>query len=497
MLCGRAEPVDAAANPSPPDPPLRPMTEATHAAEPTEASATEPAEGAVEHAEVADAVRSRGSEEFRARRERFLEAIGGGVAVLAAAPELVKSRNTEVIYRQNSDFFYLTGFLEPGAVAVLTPHDRAHRFTLFVRPRDPDREVWTGKRAGVEGARERYGADAAYPVDELDDRLKALVEPADALWYAVQADGGAMDARMLKLLAGFRGSRPRAGKGPWDLRDPAQLLDRMRLIKEPGELALMREAAELAARGHLAVMRAGRPGVGEWELQALLDQTFRSHSATSGTSFPAIVGSAANGTVLHYVTNERRIEEGDLVLVDAGAEVGFYCSDITRTFPASGRFTAPQRAVYEIVQRALEAAIDCVRPGAPVKGVHEAARRVLVQGMIGLGLLEGDADKLIEEEKFKRFFMHNTSHWLGLDVHDPGPYTERDGEPVALLPGMVLTVEPGLYIPESGDDIPEELRGIGIRLEDDVLVTADGHEVLTRAVPVDPDEIERICRSET
>jgi Xaa-Pro aminopeptidase len=469
------------------------MTEATHAAEPTEAPAAEPAEGAIEHAEAADAVRSRGPEEFRARRERFLEAISGGVAVLAAAPELVKSRDTEVIYRQYSDFFYLSGFLEPGAVAVLTPHDDTHRFTLFVRPRDPDREVWTGKRAGVEGARERYGADAAYPVAELDERLKSLVEPADALWYAVQADGGAMDARMLKLLAGFRGSRPRAGKGPWDLRDPAQLLDRMRLIKEPGELALMREAAELAARGHLAAMRAGRPGVGEWELQALLDQTFRSHSATSGTSFPAIVGSAANGTVLHYVTNERRIEEGDLVLVDAGAEVGFYCSDITRTFPASGRFSAPQRAVYEIVQRALEAAIDAVRPGAPAKGVHEAARRVLVQGMIDLGLLEGVPDKLIEEEKFKRFFMHNTSHWLGLDVHDPGPYTEADGEPVALRPGMVLTVEPGLYIPESGDDIPAELRGIGIRLEDDVLVTEDGHEVLTRAVPVDPDEIERIC----
>lgn len=469
------------------------MSEATHAAEPDVSPSPEPAEGAVEHAEAADAVRSRGPEEFRARRERFLESIGSGVAVLAAAPELVKSRDTEILYRQNSDFFYLTGFLEPGAVAVLTPHDSAHRFTLFVRPRDPERETWNGRRAGVEGARQRYGADAAYPVEELDERLKALLEPADALWYAIRADGGEMDTRMLGLLAGFRATRPRAGKGPWDVRDPAQLLDRMRLIKEPGELAQMREAAQLAARGHLAAMRAGRPGVGEWELQALLDQTFRSHSATSGTSFPAIVGSAANATVLHYVTNDRRIEEGDLVLVDAGAEVGFYCSDITRTFPASGRFSAPQRAVYEVVLRALEAAIDAVRPGAPVNGVHQAARRVLVQGMVDLGLLEGDPDTLIEEEKFKRFFMHNTSHWLGLDVHDPGPYTEPDGEPVALLPGMVLTVEPGLYIPEDGDDIPAELRGIGIRLEDDVLVTEDGHEILTRAVPVDPDEVERIC----
>lgn len=472
------------------------MNDATHAQSIEAEPSAEPAEGAIESAETADAVASRGPEEFRARRERFLEAIGNGVAVLAAAPELVKSRDTEVIYRQNSDFFYLTGFLEPGAVAVLTPHDAEHRFTLFVRPRDPEKETWTGKRAGVEGACERFGADAAYSIDELDEKLKELVEPADALWYAIRADGGAMDARMLTLLAGFRNTRPRSGKGPWDLRDPAQLLDAMRLIKEPGELALMREAAELAARGHLAAMRAGRPGVGEWEIQALLDQIFRSHSATSGTSFPAIVGSAANGTILHYVTNERRIEEGDLVLVDAGAEVGFYCSDITRTFPASGRFSAPQRTVYDIVLRALEAAIEAVRPGEPGLAVHQAARRVLVEGMVALGLLEGEVETLIEEEKFKRFFMHSTSHWLGLDVHDPGPYTEPGGESVVLRPGMVLTIEPGLYIPED-DDIPAELRGIGIRLEDDVLVTEDGYEVLTRAVPVDPDEVERICSGDS
>lgn len=470
------------------------MTEAIHAA-----PSSPPAGGAGSAAEVqaaaATAARALGPDDFRRRRERFLEQIGGGVAVLAAAPELVKGRDTEVPYRQNSDFFYLTGFLEPGAVAVLTPHDDEHRFTLFVRPRDPERETWSGVRAGVEGARERFGADAAYPAAELDEHLKALVEPADALWYGVLGNGGEMDRRMLELLAGFRGSRPRSGKGPWDLRDPAQLLDRMRLVKEPGEIALMREAAELAARGHLAAMRAGGPGVGEWEIQALLDSTFRAHAPDSGTSFPAIVGSAENATILHYVTNTRRIGEGELVLVDAGAEVGLYCADITRVFPASGRFTPDQRAVYDVVHRALEAAIAAVRPGAPVTGVHEAARRVLVEGMIGLGLLEGEVDAVIEEEKaFKRFFMHNTSHWLGLDVHDAGGYRDRDGEPLPLEPGMVLTVEPGLYIPIA-DDVPAPLRGIGIRLEDDVLVTDDGHEVLTRGVPVDADEVERICSS--
>ncbi len=469
------------------------MTKAIHAAR------SQPAEGAASSAEVqaaaATAAQALGPEDFRRRRARLLDQVGDGVVVLAAAPELVKSRDTEIPYRQNSDFFYLTGFLEPGAVAVLTPHDYEHRFTLFVRPRDPERETWSGVRAGVEGARERFGADAAYPVAELDEHLKGLVEPADALWYGILGDGGEMDRRMLALLAGFRGSRPRSGKGPWDLRDPAQLLDRMRLVKEPGELDLMREAADLAARGHLAAMRAGRPGVGEWEIQALLDATFRAHAPDSGTSFPAIVGSAHNATILHYVTNTRRIGEGELVLVDAGAEVGLYCADITRVFPASGRFTPDQRAVYDVVHAALEAAIAAVRPGAPVTGVHEAARRVLVEGMVALGLLVGEVDALIEEEKpFKRFFMHNTSHWLGLDVHDAGGYRGRDGEPLALAPGMVLTVEPGLYIPDA-DDVPAHLRGIGIRLEDDVLVTDDGHEVLTRGVPVDPDEVERICSS--
>ena len=468
------------------------MTEATHAA---------PAEGATDSAAevkaaAATAAQSIGPDHFRRRREAFLESIGSGVAVLAAAPELVKSRDTEVPYRQNSDFFYLTGFLEPGAVAVLTPHDPEHRFTLFVRPRDPDRETWTGVRAGVEGARERFGANAAYDAAELDAHLKTLLEPADAVWYGVLGDGGAMDARVLGLMAGFRVTRPRSGKGPWDLRDPGQLLDRMRLVKEPAELALMREAARLAARGHLAAMRAGRPGTGEWELQAVLEQTFRAHAPDSGTSFPTIVGSGVNATILHYVTNARRIEDGDLVLVDAGADVGFYCADITRVFPANGRFTEPQRAVYDVVQRALEAAIDAVRPGAPAVGVHEAARRVLVQGMIDLGLLQGEVDAIIQEEKpFKRFFMHNTSHWLGLDVHDAGPYREPGGEPVALQPGMVLTVEPGLYIPDA-DDIPAHLRGIGIRLEDDVVVTEDGREILTRDVPIDPSEVERICRGE-
>jgi Xaa-Pro aminopeptidase len=430
---------------------------------------------------------------FRLRRERFLDAIGDGVAVLPAGPELLKSRDTEIPYRQGSDFHYLTGFPEPGAVAVITPHDPEHRLTLFVRPRDPEREVWNGARAGVEGARERFGADAAYPIEQLDEHLKKLLEPADAVWFSLMGSASDLEMRVLRLVAGFRGTRARAGKGPVDVRDPGSVLDAMRLVKEPEEIALMRAAAELAARGHLAVMRAGRPGVGEWELQALLDHTYRTAGAECGTAFPAIVGSGANATTLHYHANSRRVEEGDLVLVDSGAEVGMYCSDITRTFPASGRFSAPQRRVYDVVRASLEAAIGAIHPGAPFSGVHEAARRVLVQGMVDLGLLAGEVDELIESEAFKRFFMHQTSHWLGMDVHDVGMYRDRSGESVAFQPGMVLTVEPGLYIPADADDVPAELRGIGIRLEDDVLVTADGNEILTRGVPLDADEVERIC----
>ena len=434
------------------------------------------------------------AEIHRRRRERFLEAIGSGVAVIPAAPELRKSRDTEVLYRQDSDFFYLTGFHEAGAVAVLTPHDEERRFTLFVRPRDAERETWDGVRAGVEGAKERFGADAAYPIEELDAELKSLMEAGDALWYAARADGGEMDARVLRLLAGFRTSRPRSGKGPWDLRDPGSVLDGMRLVKEPEEIERMRAAAEVSARGHLAAMRAGRPGAGEWEVQAALEGVFRAAGPGYAVAYPSIVASAHNATVLHYVTNDRRIAEGDLVLVDAGAEVEMYAGDITRTWPASGRFSAPQRAVYDVVLRALEAAIAEVRPGAPVTAAHEAARRVLVEGIVSLGLLEGEVDALIEEGKaFKRFFMHNTSHWLGLDVHDVGGYRGADGEPLPLAPGMVLTIEPGLYVPADAEDVPEALRGIGVRIEDDVVVTEDGCEILTRGVPVEAEEVERIC----
>jgi Xaa-Pro aminopeptidase len=425
----------------------------------------------------------------RARRDRLLEQLGDGIAVIPAARIRFRSRDTEYRFRQDPDFYYLTGFDEPDAVAVLTPHDEAHRFTLFVRPRDRDREVWDGVRAGVEGARERFGATAAYPIEELERRLQSLLEPADLIHYALGSHRE-LDTALIALLDRLRRARARSGRGPTGILDPGEPLGRMRVVKEKAEIERIRVAARIAAAGHRAAIARARPGAGEWELEAALEASFRSAGAT-GPSFPSIVAAGENATVLHYVRNDARIGDGDLVLIDAGAEWGMYCSDITRTFPASGRFSPEQRAVYELVLEAEQAAIGAVVPGAPFSAIHEAALDVLVPGMVGLGLLTGDIEQLRDEKEYRRFYMHQTSHWIGLDVHDVGAYVV-DGEPVILEPGMVLTIEPGLYIPRDAEGVPDGFGGTGVRIEDNLVVTEAGHEVLTRDVPVDPDDLEAI-----
>lgn len=423
---------------------------------------------------------------YRRRRDRLIEAMGDAVAVIPAAPKLRKSRDTAVRYRQASNLFYLTGYSEPGAVAVLTPHDPEHRFTLFVRPRDAEREVWDGSRAGVQGALEDFGADAAYPFDELGDHLEELLEPAPRVLYAL-GTSVELDRRIAELVAQFRHSRQRTGPGPLSVEDTERLLGEMRLVKDEWELQRIREAAELAVAGHRAAIAAAAPGVGEWEIEAALEREFR-RAGASGPAFPSIVAAGSNATVLHYTANDQLVREGDLVLVDAGAELAMYASDITRTFPASGRFSAAQRQIYDLVLAAEDAAILAITPGVPASAPHDAALEILIPGMVSLGLLEGSLEEQLESEEYKQFFMHKTSHWLGLDVHDAGLYSQQ-GEPVTLREGMVLTVEPGIYIPADAKDLPAELLGIGIRIEDDVLVTATGHEVLTRGVPVDPQEL--------
>jgi len=429
------------------------------------------------------------AEVFRKRRERFLDAIGDGVAILPASPELFRSGDSEHRYRPNSDLHYLTGFAEPETVALLTPHDPEYRLTLFVRARDPEKEAWTGARAGVEGARERFGADAAYPIAELDERLEELLRPADRVLYALGADRS-LDRTVIALLQSFRRSRVRSGEGPTGVEDPGTVLHPMRRIKDDFELMRMRQAAGISAAAHRAAMGALAPGRGEWEVEAILEMEFRTRGG-AGPAFAPIVAAGVHGTVLHYVHNDGVIGPDDLVLIDAGAELGMYAADITRTTPASGRFTPEQRAVYEVVLAAEEAAIEAVEPGSGADDPHQAALRVLVEGMVELGLLEGPPEDRIEDRGYRKFFMHRTSHWLGMDVHDVGAYVE-DGKPVTLRPGMVLTIEPGIYISPHVDGVPEALRGIGVRIEDDVEVTGDGHRVTTRGVPVAPDEIEAL-----
>jgi Xaa-Pro aminopeptidase len=432
------------------------------------------------------------NELIKQRREEFMRLIPGGIAIFPAAPTAIRNSDVEHQYRQDTDFYYLTAFEEPNAVAVLAPDHPEHRFVLFVQPKDREREVWTGWRAGDEGARRDYGADAAFTIDKLGEELPKLAMKADRIYYRFGTDP-LFDERMVELMRGFQRHRQREGTGPTSVIDPAETLHEMRLIKTPDDLELLRRAIDITCKGHLAAIEALRPGANEYELDAAIDYAFRKNGSPR-CGYATIVGSGANATVLHYTLNNQTIGDGDLVLIDAGAEFGYYTGDVTRTLPAGGRFTSDQAQLYQLVLDAQLEAIDTIRPGAAFIEPHDRAVRVLTEGMVRLGLLEGEVEKLIEENAFKKFYMHRTSHWLGMDVHDAGPYKVAD-EWRRLEPGMVMTVEPGLYIADDLDDIDPRFRGIGIRIEDDVLVTDHGHEVLSAGVPKTIAEIENAMKN--
>jgi len=424
--------------------------------------------------------------EYRHRREQLMQKIGSGTAIIRSAPMAVMHNDVEYNYRQDSDFFYLTGFNEPEAVAVLAPHHDEHRFVLFVQPRDPRQEVWTGYRAGVEGAKERYGADEAYSIEELDAKLPEYLRGADRIFYHLGRDRAFNDT-VLRHWQRCIAQYPRTGTGPVALEDPGPILHAMRQIKSDAEMEQMRRAAAIAAEAHIHAQQFAAPGQHEYQVQAEIERIFRMHGAM-GPAYPSIVASGPNACILHYVENTRQMQDNELLLIDAGCAVDYYNSDITRTFPISGRFTAEQRSLYAIVLEAQEKAIAQVQPGNPYNQFHDTAVRILVEGLVDLGLLRGEVDGLIEQEAYKPFYMHRTGHWLGLDVHDVGVYKHGDTWQ-SLQAGHVVTVEPGLYLgpdiqPVEGQpEVPEQWRGIGIRIEDDVLVTATGHEVLTAAVP--------------
>lgn len=425
---------------------------------------------------------------FAARREEFLRRLGTGAAIFRSAPEYIRSNDSHYRYRQDSDFYYLTGFEEPDAVCLLLPEHKEHRFVLFVRPRNPEREVWDGRRYGPEGALAHFAPDAAYSIEQLDEHLQKYLEHADLIHYRFGRDEQ-FDQKIFELLKRFRFLRQRNGTGPYGIIDPGEILHEMRLYKSAEELILMRKAADIAAEAHSQAMRATRAGKYEFEIEAVIENSFRRAGARA-PAYNSIVGSGPNTTILHYNDNNRRMNDGELLLVDAGAEYEYYCSDITRTYPVNGRFTRAQRAIYEIVLEAQLAAIELVAPGVAFMDVHERALNVIVDGLIRLGLLTGDRQKIMEEEQYKKFFMHRTSHWLGTDVHDVGKYRVNN-ESRKLGAGMVITVEPGIYIAE-GSEAPAEYFNIGVRIEDDVLVTESGHEVLTARAPKQIAELESI-----
>ena len=430
---------------------------------------------------------------YAARRDLVMQAIGPrGVLLVHSLPERLRNGDGNYNFRQHSDVLYLTGFVEPETVLVLRPGAETDRFVMFVRPRDPVMETWEGRRAGVEGAKEKYGADAAYPIAELAAKLPELITNCDELHFELGVDEE-MDHRVGRAIARLRRIERKGKRPPRAVVDPRIALHELRLKKRPEEIETMRRACTLASEAHVEAMKAGRPGTHEYELEALIDYSFR-RAGGQGPGYPTIVGSGANATILHYTENTRRIEDGDLVLIDAGAEYGYYSADITRTWPANGTFTPVQRKIYELVLATQEGAIALARPGATIDEIHDHCVKTLTAGMIELGLLTGTVEERIADEGYKKFYMHGTSHWLGLDVHDAGAY-QPEGTSRPLEPGMVITIEPGLYIAADAEGVPEEMRGIGVRIEDDVLITNDGHDVLTAACPKRVEDIEAVLAS--
>ena len=423
--------------------------------------------------------------EYRQRREQLMAKIGSGTAIFRSAPAAVMHNDVEYAYRQDSDFFYLTGFNEAEAVAVLAPHHEEHKFVLFVQPKDLEKETWHGYRAGVEGAKELYGADEAFPIAELAEKLPKYLEKADRIYYHFGRDR-TFDQTVLNHWQRLMATYPKRGTGPTAVEDSNIILHPMRLVKSETELALMRKAANISVAAHNRAQEFAKPGRYEYEIQAEIEHTFGLNGCTP--AYPSIVASGYNSCVLHYMENNRQMQENDLLLIDAGCACDYYNADITRTFPVSGKFTSEQQIIYDLVLQAQLQAISQVYPGNPYSKIHETAVRVLVEGLMDLKLLVGDIEEIIKEEKYKPFYMHRTGHWLGLDVHDVGVYQYGEN-PQVLQPGQVLTVEPGIYISpyikpvEGQPEVPEKWRGIGVRIEDDVLVTLEGQEVLTAGVP--------------
>ena len=425
---------------------------------------------------------------FARRRRGLMQLMGEGAAVIPTSPQYVRNGDVHFLFRPDSDFYYLTHFPEPDAVAVLLPGRESGEFVLFCREKDQKRETWDGRREGLEGATENYEADDAFPIDDIDEILPGLLENRSKVFYNMGRHPE-FDMRLIGWVNEVK-AKNRAGiSAPGEFVDLNHILHELRLLKRTEEIRVMKKAARISAAAHCRAMQFCKPGKKEYEVQAELEYEFRK-GGSRRPAYPAIVAGGANACILHYIENDAELRDGDLLLIDAGAEIDCYAADITRTFPVNGKFSADQKVLYDIVLNAQLAAIDATKPENKWNQTHDAAVQVLVDGLIDIGLLTGNADEIIENGDYRRFYMHRTGHWLGMDVHDVGDY--RVGDQWRLLePGMTLTVEPGLYIP-GDDDIDPRWRNIGIRIEDDVLITRDGHTVLTDGVPKHPADIEAL-----
>ncbi|WP_428622982.1 Xaa-Pro aminopeptidase [Sedimenticola sp.] len=428
--------------------------------------------------------------EFKRRRNQLMRMMGpGSIAILPSAPVLVRNRDADYPYRPDSDFYYLTGFPEPEAVAVLIPGRKQAEYILFCRERDLEKETWNGLRAGQEGACEIYGADDSFPIGDLNDILPRMIEQSERVFYAMGCNHE-LDKQMSEWISTIRNMGRNGVHGPIEFVALDHYLHDMRLYKSRSEIKAMRTAARISSKAHKRAMQYCRPGLMEWQVEAELVH----ECARQGGRFQAytpIVGGGANGCILHYVENSAELKSGDLLLIDAGCEYDYYASDITRTFPVNGKFTPEQRALYELVLKSQEAAIEKVRPGNHWNDPHDTVVKVITKGLVELGILKGRVSTLIKKEAYKSFYMHRAGHWLGMDVHDVGDY-KIDGKWRLLEPGMVLTVEPGIYIPAGAKGIAKKWWNIGIRIEDDVLVTKDGHDILSKDVPKSVEEIEAL-----
>jgi len=429
-------------------------------------------------------------QEYARRRQQLMASMSpNSIAIVPSAPLTTRNRDVEHPFRQDSDFYYLSGFSEEHAVLVLIPGREHGEYVLFCQEKIKEQEIWTGRRVGPEAAPQILGADDAFPITDIDDILPGLLEGKDRI-YASLGVRQDFDHQLMQWVNHIKTQVRNGATPPREFSALDHLLHEMRLIKSDAEIAVMREAAIISADAHKRAMKMVKPGMMEYQLEAEILRTFMA-AGSRWPAYPSIVGSGDNACILHYTQNTAEIQDGDLILIDAGCELDYYASDITRTFPANGRFSAPQKALYQLVLDAQIAAIAQVKPGNHWNQPHEAAVKVLVDGLLALGLLEGDAQTIIEEETYRQFYMHKTGHWLGMDVHDVGEY-RIDGEWRELEPGMVLTIEPGLYVSPDDESVDEQWRGIGIRIEDDVAVTADGCEVLTVDVPKAIDAIEEL-----